>query len=196
MKKLLILTFFAILTSFLMILTYGIFESIVLNGYSIPLAAWKIEINNSVVTNEEKTFSIDDIIWNKSDNVVSGKVAPGIEGYFDIVIDPKDTGVSIRYDLYYDVEHLKSINSAFTITKIEALSDNKLILIDKYAYTGLIALDNLKTHVIRTYVKWEDIEENGHNDYITGTTNNSFELPVNIIVSQYLGEEIIEYNEE
>jgi len=192
MKKLLILTFFTILTFTLLVSTYGIFESGLLQGTSMKIAAWEITINESIITNEEKTFNIDNIIWNNSENVLSGKVAPGMDGYFDIVIDPKNTGVSVRYDVIYDIDYLNEINTAFKITKVEEINGNKLVLTDKYTYTGIIDLGNEK-QTIRTYVKWEDMEDNGETDYITGTTNTSFEIPIDVNVIQYLGEEIKEY---
>lgn len=195
MKKLLILTFFTIMTYFLLVATYGVFESKVLNGTQIKLAAWNVEVNNSIVTNEDKTFTIEDIICSNSENVLNGKIAPGVDGYFDIVVDPKTTDVSVRYDITYDVEYLKNINKAFIITKVENLEENEIILTDKYTYTGIIFLGS-KANTIRTHIKWEDIEDNGYNDYITGTTSTLFELPVNIEITQYMGEEIIEYNEE
>jgi len=198
MKKLLILTFFTILTFALLISTYGIFESGLLQGASIEIAAWEITINDSVITNEDKTFNIDNIIWNNSENVLSGKVAPGMDGYFDIVIDPKNTDVSIRYDITYDIDYLNEINTAFKVTKVEELSGYNLVLTDKYTYTGIIKLEDINSstkHVIRTYVKWEDMVDNGENDYLTGTTNTTFEIPINVEVIQYLDEEIQEYKD-
>lgn len=196
MKKLLILTFFTIMTFGLLISTYGIFESGLLQGASIKIAAWEVTINDSIITNEDKTFNIDDIIWNNSENVLSGKVAPGMDGYFDILIDPKNTDVSIRYDITYDIEYLNEINTAFKVTKVEEINGNNLVLTDKYTYTGIINLEDIalgKKHTIRTYVKWEDLEENGENDYLVGTTNTKFEIPININVTQYLAEEITEF---
>ena len=102
MKKLLILTFFAILTFSLLVATYGIFESGILSGTTIKIAAWEVTVNDSIITNENKKFSINDIIWEGSKNVLDGKVAPGMKGYFDIVIDPKNTDVSIRYDILFN----------------------------------------------------------------------------------------------
>lgn len=194
-KKLSIITFFAILTFFLIVSSYGIFESGILRDVDIDIAVWQVKINDSIITNEEKTFSIEDITWDKSDNVLEGKVAPGIDGYFDIEIDPNGTDVSIKYELVYDVEYLQSINSAFKITKIEELTSNNLVLTDKDTYTGVINLEDInsnKKHVIRTHIEWEDNEENNDNDYLTGSSSISFELPITINVTQYLGEEIKE----
>lgn len=196
MKKLLILTFFTICTFLMLALTYGVFESKILRGASIEIANWSVMVNDGIVSSEEKTFTIDDIIWDANDNVASGKVAPGIEGYFDIVINPNSTDVSVRYDITYDVEYMKSINPAFTITQVTELN-NSIVLTDTNTYTGLILLNDINnnnSHTVRTYVKWEDIEENSANDYKTGSEQVNLKIPVTILVSQYLGEDIIEYS--
>lgn len=195
MKKLSILTFFTILTFFLLVSTYGIFESGIFRDTLMKVAAWKIKINNSVVTNEEKTFSIDDIVWNSSNNVLEGKVAPGMDGYFDITIDPDETDVSIKYDIIYDIDTLNSVNPSLKVTKIEEINGNNLTITDKNTYTGVIDIENRKTHIIRTYIKWEDIEINNDNDYLIGSSLDTFELPINIKITQYLGEELIEYKD-
>lgn len=196
MKKLNILTFFTILTFFLLVSTYGIFESGIFRDATMKIAAWELEINGSSVTNEQKTFSINDITWNSSDNVLEGKVAPGIDGYFDISINPKNTDVAVRYDIIYDLETLQSINPAIVVTKVEEINDSELILTDKNTYTGIISLEEIDSndiYTIRTYIKWEDIEINSDNDYLLGSSALTFELPISINVTQYLGEEIIEY---
>jgi len=196
MKKLHIITFFTILTFFLLVVTYGIFESNIFRDVNMKIATWEVEINGTVVTNEQKKFNMEDIKWNNSENVLEGKVAPGMDGYFDIKIDPKKTAVSVRFDLVYDVEYLKSINPAFVITKVEELNGYELVLTDKNTYTGIVDLESNKIYTIRTYIKWEDNVEYNDNDYQLGTTTALFELPININVTQYLGEEIIEYKGE
>lgn len=198
MKKLHIITFFTILTFFLLISTYGIFESNIFRDTNMKVATWEVEINGTSVTNEQKKFSIEDIIWNNSENVLEGKVAPGMDGYFDIQINPKKTDVSIRFDIMYDVEYLNEINPAFVITNVEEINGNQLTLVDKNTYTGIINLEQMKSntiYTIRTYIKWEDMEENDENDYQLGSSSTEFELPININVTQYLGEEIIEYKD-
>jgi len=197
MKKLVILTFFAIMMfSLILGSTYGIFESNLEQSSNIDVAAWEITVNDLSVTNEVNTFDIGDIIWEGSENVKSGKVAPGMKGYFDIVINPNKTDVSFRYDIIYDIDYLSNINKAFKVTKIEELNGNPLILTDKYSYTNIIDIDEIKkgtTHTIRTHVKWEDISDNGDNDYLSGTSDISFEIPITVNIVQYLGEEIKEY---
>jgi len=117
-----------------------------------------------------------------------------MDGYLDIVIDPKNTDVSIRYDIFLDVDYLHNINEAFIITNIEELNGNKLTLTNKNTYTGIIK--DYTKNTIRIYIKWEDIENNNENDYNIGTTNQEVEIPININITQYLNEEILEYSEE
>lgn len=197
MKKLVILTFFAMLIfSLLLGSTYGIFETDLGQSSSIPVAAWEVTVNDLSVAGSQNTFDVGDIIWETKENVLAGKVAPGMSGYFDIVINPQDTDVSIRYDVVYDLDYLSNINKAFKVTKVEELGGSTLILTDKYTYTNTIDLTQIKEktiHTIRTHVKWEDMQDNGEDDYTTGTTDTSFEVPIVVNVSQYLGEEIREY---
>ena len=72
----------------------------------------KPNITHIVLSDLEKIDKIKAIVTQNIDgfhqeagskNVLEGKVAPGMDGYFDIVIDPKNTDVSIRYDLIYDI---------------------------------------------------------------------------------------------
>lgn len=196
MKKLLILTFFTMLTFSLLVATYGIFESDILTGTSIKIAAWEVTINDSIITNENKTFDIDDIIWEGSENVLEGKVAPGMKGYFDIAIDPKNTDVAIRYDILYNLDDLNEINSFIKITNVEEINNNDLVLTSENTYTGLLDLndiENKKSHIIRTHVEWIDDENNSQNDYLIGISDEIFKISIDINVTQYLGEEIKEY---
>jgi hypothetical protein len=194
-KKLILLSLLTIFTFFLLVSTYGIFESNIFRDVDIDIAKWEIEINGSKLSESQKTFSIDDIIWTSNGSVLEGKIAPGVEGYFDILIDPKRTDVAIRYDVTYDMTMIEEL-SFLTITKIEELGSNELVLTNENTYTGIIDLEDIsskQSHVIRTHIKWEDKEENNYKDYEIGTTIETFEIPISINVSQYLGEELEEY---
>ncbi len=194
-KKLILLSLLTIFTFFLLVSTYGIFESNIFRDVDIDIAKWEVEINGSKLSESQKTFSIDDIIWTSNGSVLEGKIAPGVEGYFDILIDPKRTDVAIRYDVTYDMTMIEEL-SFLTITKIEELGSNELVLTNENTYTGIIDLEDIsskQSHVIRTHIKWEDKEENNYKDYEIGTTIETFEIPISINVSQYLGEELEEY---
>lgn len=67
--------------------------------------------------------------------VKPGNLAPGLMGTFKISINPKDTDVSIRYNVSLDEEQLTNSNIQIKSIK-ETQAGNELIKIDKNTYTG------------------------------------------------------------
>ena len=77
--------------------SYALFESDITGDVEAEVASWHIKINNSLIAEGvNNTFVIDSMNYTQTDsNVRSGKFAPGIEGYYDIVIDPGQEGYII-----------------------------------------------------------------------------------------------------
>ena len=74
----------------------------------------------------------------------------------------------------------------------------KIIKTDKNTYTGIFRLSEIKNNTkknIKIYFKWENNDENNEIDssFANGVVSD---IPISILASQYLGEEIIPYNEE
>ena len=117
-------------------------------------------------------------------------------GYFDILIDPRNTSVSVRYDITFD---FSSFNGNFSISNIEEITSGNLVRTGENTYTKVIPISDIKngvTNTIRVYVKWNNSEENNDVDSAIGMIkNNYFSIPVEVIVSQYLGEVIEKYTE-
>ena len=150
-------------------------------------------VNDTDITSGVNTkFFVDEIIWNPSDNVKSGKLAPGVSGYFDIVIDPTDTDVSVRYDINFDFSEFENTN--IVVTSIEEINNKTIVKTGTNKYTGVIPLSEIKngvTNTIRVNVKWDNNEDNNEYDSSLGAVpNNVKNIPVFINVSQYLGETI------
>lgn len=196
MKKLiLLLGFLALILGFQVAITYGLFE----NDYDIEvdsdLAKWKININDSDVTGSSKTFVVNNLAFSENENVLSGRWAPSMEAYFDIVLDPTDTKVSIRYDLELDLSAIS--NPEITLKEITEVNGYTLIRISENTYTGIITYDDIiqnVTHDIKVTLVWNNNEDNNSNDYMTSSSGNrTIEIPVKVNLSQYLDEEIVEY---
>lgn len=172
--------------------TFGLFETNNVMIVNSEIGKWNIYINETSVT--EETFVVDSITVMNNEKVKDGKIAPGTSGYFDIVIDPADTDVSIRYDVSFD---FSLILNSFSIKKIEEAGGVNLIQTDEFTYTNIIDLKSIKegtTNTIRVYVDWINNEENNEQDSEVGQTKDNYiNIPINISVSQYLGEEIQEY---
>ena len=176
--------------------TYGLFESKKEIDIDKSVAKWNIYINDNNL-NTTETFTIDNFTFQETDTVAKDKIAPGIWGWFDILIDARDTQVSIIYEITFD---FTSLPSNITVEKIEEINGREIIKTGPNTYSNYITLDDINNNVkdtIRVYIKWNNDEENNENDTNIGIIkNNSIKIPVSITVSQYLNDTIEPYNEQ
>ena len=176
--------------------TYGLFESKKEIDIDKSVAKWNIYINDNNL-NTTETFTIDNFTFQETDTVAKDKIAPGILGWFDILIDARDTQVSIIYEITFD---FTSLPSNITVEKIEEINGREIIKTGPNTYSNYITLDDINNNVkdtIRVYIKWNNDEENNENDTNIGIIkNNSIKIPVSITVSQYLNDTIEPYNEQ
>ena len=174
--------------------TYGLFESKKEIDIDKSVAKWNIYINDNNL-NTTETFTIDNFTFQETDTVAKDKIAPGILGWFDILIDARDTQVSIIYEITFD---FTSLPSNITVEKIEEINGREIIKTGPNTYSNYITLDDINNNVkdtIRVHIKWNNDEENNENDTNIGIIkNNSIKIPVSITVSQYLNDIIEPYN--
>lgn len=194
-KKILYLLFisFVLITTYEVMDAYGLFESknkLVVNQ---NVARWKILINGSNITEED--FVINSINVEGNENVLNGKLAPGVRGYFDVEIDPK-ADTSIVYSISFD---FSQISDSFIVENIEETTSGNLIRTDESTYSKVITLNEIKENKknnVRVYLKWENKEENNATDSKIGLTENNYiNIPVSVSAMQYFGEDIEEYQE-
>ena len=176
--------------------TYGLFESKKEIDIDKSVAKWNIYINDNNL-NTTETFTIDSFTFQETDTVAKDKIAPGILGWFDILIDARDTQVSIIYEITFD---FTSLPSNITVEKIEEINGREIIKTGPNTYSNYITVDDINNNVkdtIRVHIKWNNDEENNENDTNIGIIkNNSIKIPVSITVSQYLNDTIEPYNEQ
>lgn len=197
-KKIIIALFLILLAIFIIcaiIYTYATFTSEFSGDMKIDSATWKIIVNNTDISSSTvKTFTIDALNVDESQGVESGKLAPGLNGNFNILIDPSNTDVSIKYEIKLDTQYINDTNIKIE-SIIETNNGKDLIYTDENIYTGTILLDEIKNGItdnIRVNLKWED---NDLEDIEIGKQpNNQIKIPVEIKISQYLGETIEEYD--
>ncbi len=167
--------------------------------------AWVIKINDNDISNStsQTTFDIDELIFPESEFVVEGKLAPASSGYFDVVIDPTGTSVAVRFDVTLDVSELnayEAINftAAYRVVNGEEVSAN-MVRTGDHTYSGVISLDDVKKGIastMRFYIGWEEeeTEEGDESDTQLGNLKDvTAQLPVNVVISQYSGETLEEY---
>lgn len=178
---------------------YAIFHSELDGNIELEKGIWNIEVNNTDITNETlKEFTIDTIDMETNEHVKNGKLAPGMKGSFKIGINPKNTNVSVKYEISLNEKQMA--NSSIKINSIKEIEqNNELIKTGENSYTGIISLDNIKKNIknnIKVEIEWVDDRENDKLDEKIGSVYNSkIQIPITVHVSQYFGETIDEYVE-
>ena len=173
---------------------YALFYSEAHGTIQEDLGKWYITVNNTDISSGSvQSFTLDQLNVISNSHTKAGKIAPDMQGDFQIVINPNDTDVSIRYDLTIDNSALDG--HSITIDSIEEIEENNtLVMTGNNTYTGIIPLSDIQNNVkntIKITFNWENNEQYNPNDTILGTTENSkLRVPVNLTVSQYLGEQI------
>lgn len=151
---------------------------------NFTVAKWKILVNNKDITEAATMSSLINPVYVQNDNVAQGVIAPGSEGYFDLVIDASKTEVSFQYNISVSTSENSSVKDL--IITGYTLNDSALIPVDS-------ALNNIsntvyyysdkKVNTLRVYFKWLDGEgESMDNsaDTEASLSNNSAKLKVNL----------------
>lgn len=209
MKKawFLIGTIMLLITTYVVTTTYAKYSSNARATASKEAGAWIVKLNNvNIATSSLETeFTIEHLKSEESEFVAANKIAPSSSGYFDIGIDTTGNSVAVKYEVTVDLLDANLNNkikllSACTVVNGSEIQD-EIIKTGEYTYTGIIKLDDVKNGILATsrfYVEWED-DKTGTNDEEDSklglTKDSSMTLPVKVVVSQYLGEKLVEYNE-
>ena len=169
------------------------------------IGAWVVKVNQTDIASASATtaFTIDSLTYTSTQNVMPGKMAPSSSGYFDIVIDPTDCSVAIKYDATLDFSALNisdaiNFDSVYKVVQDEETAQG-IIRTGENTYSGIIGLSDVTNGVptkLRFYVTWSEdgTETNDEADSALGMgASTSISIPVNIVVTQYTGEQITEY---
>ena len=197
MKRVLLLISLLMLffTIYLAMDTYALFESNKNYDVSSDIAKFVIKVNGSEAKTEE--FVVDSIAYYENEYVIDNKIAPLVDGYFDIVVDAEDVEVSLRYDIEFDFSSLSI--PGLVISSITELGGNTLVLTDKDTYSGVITLadmDSSTVNTVRVSISWQNDEANNEVDSSWGmVADKVISIPVNVKLTQYLGEELPVYVE-
>lgn len=179
------------------IYAFGLLESNTTRVVESELGEWTILVNNVDVTEQVVSFNINNISYDTEANVKTGRIAPGLGGYFDITIDPTDTEVSVRYDITYDTSGIEATGTSINIASVTETSNKTIVRTGENTYTGIITLseiNNDQVDTIRTTIGWPNVEANGEQDYEVGkTANATLDIPISIRLIQYTGEQITAY---
>ncbi len=106
-KKLIVLAIIVLMAT-LSYDTFSRYYSIYMNDSNLKLAPWRISVNNKKITTSENITVKPDLIvvTDSTTERYQNKLVPGCSGYFDLIIDPTGTGVSVDYIIDFKPEKL------------------------------------------------------------------------------------------
>lgn len=177
--------------------TYALLQSETKSQIKQEIGKWNIKINESDITNGlSQEVVIDNFSMDENANVKSGKIAPGVSGSLELVLDPVDTDVAVRFDVSIDEVEEQQIELV-SIEKIDG--PGTIVKTAANTYSGIMNLSEITNQTAKTTIKivvrWENNEANNESDTKIGTsTGYKLKVPIKINVSQYLGETLEEYN--
>ena len=121
------------------------------------IANWKILLNDHDISDGAQLSSLINPVYENNNNVESGVIAPGSEGYFDLEIDATNTQVSFTYDI--SIASADDSDVTDLIISSYKIDDNPIVNVEN----GVNNLTNTinynepdKVINIRIYFKWKD----------------------------------------
>ena len=209
MKKLLriLVLIMLIITLFEIANMYALYKDQLEGEYTNLLGVWAIKVNETDISSgdDNLTFNMteDNLTYLDSEHVKSQKMAPGTQAYFEIIIDPTNTDVSVLYILNIKLDavstaKLKLVNvenyfqkagETEQFTNDDVYTNNETN--EHEAIIPLARINDKYLNYIRLYFEWENLEENNEADSELGQTENAkINIPLEIHLKQYTGEEL------
>ena len=197
-KFLIILTMITIsFTMYRIIITYSLLQSKTNSNIVHEIGKWNIKLNETDITNGlTQEVVIDNFSIDRNANVKEGKIAPGVSGNLELTLDPVNTQVAVRFDISIEDVAEQQVKLV-SIEKIDGVGE--LIKTDENTYSGIMNLSEITNQTAKATIKivilWENDEANNESDTLIGTSKGySLKVPIKVKVSQYLCENLEEYN--
>lgn len=174
----------------------AVFESELTLESDATAGSWNIYVNNTNISGSTTTFTVNNVNISSNQHVVANRMAPGTSAYFDLNIVPTDTDVSIKYDITFDFSEL---SASLVVDDISELNNRTLVRTGENTYSGVITLSEIGNNVtsdVRVTIAWDNVEANNETDTELGrNVGGTISIPVRVDVTQYLGEQLVEYQQ-
>ena len=125
---------------------------------SSDIANWNIKVNGEDIANKKTLTTTIKPTFLESENTKEGVIAPGVTGYYTIVIDASDVDVNFLCTIHSDVSVDSTVSDLKTLSYvINPVSDAD----ERLTYstdTGIVQQISKNTNqtVFRIYIKWDD----------------------------------------
>jgi len=149
------------------------------------IASWNIKVNNETINNKSLLSSYITPTIYPNQYVKSGVLAPGSQGYFDIVINASEVDVDFTYQitgaLNVDTNLVDLKLTAYEVGGVRTNYDNNTVI------TGEIAKNTGNT-TVRVYFEWDDVTGTMNNasdtEYASNSANQNPKIRVSILFEQ------------
>lgn len=194
---------------------YALYNTKIENEVEQQIGRFNIKINDK---DSQDIILTDDYIKDvpvkegTESKVQEGKIAPGKRMYFEIVLDPTDTDVSIKYECM--ISPVISINNKNVNLQLEGVEESYIkdtgevlnTTLEQYSYLSEYEkLHNIDNNIyqctiplklinegwkksLKIYFSWVNDEMQNENDAQIGTKSDAnIEIPVTMTFEQYTG---------
>ena len=131
---------------------------------NIQIARWKILVNNQDIQKNNELSSVIKPVFEGTDDIASGVIAPTAKGYFDIIIDATNTDVSFSYEITTSKDDNSSVSdiilSGYSIDDGEinnTLDENGQLKLKE----NILYNQEKRNFKLRVYLIWNDDTESG-----------------------------------
>ena len=207
MKKLLtiLVLIMLIITFFQIANMYALYKEQLQSDYTNLLGVWAIKVNGVDISSGEENLTFmmteDNLQYMPSNSVKDGKIAPGRQACFEIIIDPTNTDVSILYTLKIKLSEITEAKMSLVQVENYFQKDgstdevtNETVYTGTESHTAVIPIGKINEKYInhiKLYLEWSNIEENNESDSTLGATDSAkLSVPLEINLKQYTGETI------
>ena len=207
MKKLLtiLVLIMLIITFFQIANMYALYKEQLQSDYTNLLGVWAIKVNGVDISSGEEnltfTMTEDNLQYMPSNSVKDGKIAPGRQACFEIIIDPTNTDVSILYTLNIKLSEITEAKMSLVQVENYFQKDgstdevtNETVYTGTESHTAVIPIGKINEKYInhiKLYFEWSNLEENNESDSTLGATDSAkLSVPLEINLKQYTGETI------
>lgn len=121
------------------------------------IAKWNIKVNDELITNKSKLTNNITPIFEGDEYVKDNVIAPGVEGYYDIIIESSVSNYPFTYQINSNVSKSSDVKDLIT-TKYIINPDTDNIEKTYSKETGITGTFTQNATIkIRVFIKWSDI---------------------------------------
>lgn len=160
MKKIKFIFYFVLIFICLFYLvqsSYAKYKKDIEGDLKSSIAKWNIKVNDELITNKSKLTNNITPIFEGNEYVKDNVIAPGVEGYYDIIIESSVSNYPFTYQINSNVSTSSDVKDLIT-TKyiINPDTDNIENTYSKEnGITGTFTQNGIVK--IRVFIKWNDI---------------------------------------